>query len=65
LKTISGQSFFIGMGYGHMGLGWAYGIGNGWEWDFREWDMGGKYRYDGEQKSSRMSYPYILLHLIV
>ena len=37
------------MGYGiwdlgwDMGLGWAYGIGNGWEWDFREWDMGGKY----------------------
>ena len=23
---------------------WAYGIEIGWEWDFREWDMGGKYR---------------------
>ena len=48
----------MGLGW-DMGLGWAYGIwdwdglmgfgmgGNGIdrEWDFREWDMGGKYMY--------------------
>ena len=35
----------MGLGW-DLGLGWAYGIGNGWEWDFREWDMGGKYRFN-------------------